>query len=159
MSRNIENDLTIDVPNSVLLINSNFDPLKNIKAYDKFRNDITNNLEVFVNEVDTNKVGSYKVTYIVEDDYKNSCEKTINVSVVECNDSIYYALTQYIAAVSLTQTALSVILEAEMKKIEEVTQNTVNHEDLINVTESSSNLVISITKLEIILRNKIETLM
>lgn len=136
-----------------------FNALVDIVAKDYLGNDITNNVKVVSSNLNTDVSGIYEVTYEVIDDYSNEGDLTITVTVIECVDPIDEALTQYINAVSLTQTALSAILDSESQKIKKITENASDQSELIEVTESARTLIEAITKLEVILRNKIETLM
>lgn len=70
------NDLEIE-------INSTFNELSEVTATDKEDGDLTKSIKVINNTVDTNAIGTYQVTYEVEDSYKNRVTKTITVSVVK----------------------------------------------------------------------------
>lgn len=62
-----------------------FDPLNyepiGLKATDEVDGDITKDITVEFNDVDTSKPGAYRVTYKVENSYRESDEKTIEVVV------------------------------------------------------------------------------
>lgn len=62
-------------------VGSIFDPLKNVQATDLEDGDITNNIKVVENNVNTNKSGIYIVTYIVTDSNGVTTKKTILVNV------------------------------------------------------------------------------
>lgn len=64
-------------------LNSTFDELYNVTATDNEDKDITKNIKVIKNEVDTTKLGTYEVTYQVTDSYGHIVEKTIRVTVCE----------------------------------------------------------------------------
>ncbi len=55
--------------------------LKGVTAYDKEDHDLTKNIKVDLSQVNTNKVGNYKVVYSVEDSKGAKATKTINVRV------------------------------------------------------------------------------
>lgn len=59
-----------------------FAPMKYIAASDKEDGDITKNIRVVQNNVDTNKVGKYTVTYEVKDKDSNRSTKVLNVNVL-----------------------------------------------------------------------------
>ncbi len=65
----------------VVIIGDNFKPLEGVIATDKEDGDITTNIEVIKNEVDTTKVGVYEVVYKVIDSQGASTTKTITVAV------------------------------------------------------------------------------
>ena len=55
--------------------------LEGVTAYDKEDHDLTKNIKVDLSQVNTNKVGNYKVVYSVEDSKGAKATKTINVRV------------------------------------------------------------------------------
>lgn len=59
-----------------------FNPLDNVKAVDPAGNDISQNIKILENNVDTSKVGEYTVKYKVEDSNGKSVEKTREVVIV-----------------------------------------------------------------------------
>lgn len=65
-----------------ITIGSKFDPFDGVKAEDREDGDITSNIKVVLDEVNEEKIGSYKVTYKIEDAYKNVVEKSIIVEVI-----------------------------------------------------------------------------
>ena len=67
-------------------LNKEFNALSNVTATDKEDGDITKNLKVVENTVDTKTLGTYKVTYEVVDSKNNKTTKTIKVEVVEEKD-------------------------------------------------------------------------
>lgn len=62
-----------------------FDPYEGVTANDYLDGDITASIEVIENEVDTSKVGTYKVTYWVIDNADNETTKTVYITVEERN--------------------------------------------------------------------------
>ena len=73
----------IEVENKTITVGDSFDPKKDVKAYDIEDGDLTSKLEIPVNEVDTTKVGRYKVVYEVMDSNKQKTTKEIFVTVKE----------------------------------------------------------------------------
>lgn len=73
----------IDAKDRVITKNNKFNPLTNVTASDKEDGDLTNNIKVIQNNVDTKELGLYKVTFQVEDSHGNKTEKTITVEVKE----------------------------------------------------------------------------
>ncbi|PEF44623.1 hypothetical protein CON22_20790 [Bacillus cereus] len=63
-----------------------FDPKAGVTATDREDGDLTDKIEVTENDVDTEKVGTYHVTYVVTDSDGNKTEKTITVIVEEMGD-------------------------------------------------------------------------
>lgn len=64
---------------------SDFDALQYVTAYDAEDGDITKDIKILVNTVDTSKAGVYEVTYMVSDRQGASVTKTIKVTVIEKN--------------------------------------------------------------------------
>lgn len=72
----------INVSDKTIYLNSEFDPLDGVTAYDPEDGTITK-INVDLNEVKTNELGQYKVTYSVTDSYEQTVTKTITVTVSE----------------------------------------------------------------------------
>ena len=72
----------INAYDKTVYLNSDFDPLDGVTAYDPEDGTITK-IKVDLNEVKTNELGQYKVTYSVTDSYKQTVTKTITVTVSE----------------------------------------------------------------------------
>ncbi len=72
---------TIKAEDKTLTVGDKFDPLKDVTAFDKEDGDITKDVEVLSNDVDTSKAGIYTVTYKVTDSKGASVTKTIAVTV------------------------------------------------------------------------------
>ncbi|MBQ3511992.1 MAG: DUF5011 domain-containing protein [Bacilli bacterium] len=64
-------------------IGSTFNELNGVTATDKEDGDITKNIKVIKNTVNTEELGTYEVTYQVTDSYNHTVEKTIKISVEE----------------------------------------------------------------------------
>lgn len=62
-----------------------FDPKAGVKAIDSVEGDLTNKIKI-VGTVDTSKVGSYLLTYSVENSVKKKLEKDIRIQVVESGE-------------------------------------------------------------------------
>ncbi len=58
---------------------SNFNPLEGVIAKDKEDGNLTDDIKVIKNTVDTSKIGKYTVTYEVTDNQESSTPKTITV--------------------------------------------------------------------------------
>ncbi|MBQ8892095.1 MAG: DUF5011 domain-containing protein [Bacilli bacterium] len=82
----------INASDITLLINSEFNPVENVKANDEEDGDITSNVKVISNNVNTSKIGTYEVTYQVTDSKNHNISKTIKVYVVDFNygDPLFY---------------------------------------------------------------------
>ena len=78
---------SITAQDVVLTVGDSFDPMKNVQASDKEDGDLTDQIKILENTVDVKKVGSYSVTYYVEDGQGASCTKTIKVTVKAQGDS------------------------------------------------------------------------
>ena len=73
----------INAEDKTLTVGDNFDPKSGVTANDKEDGDLTDQIEIAKNTVDTSKAGLYSVTYKVTDKGGVSAEKTINVVVKE----------------------------------------------------------------------------
>ena len=73
----------IKAKDKTVQINTEFNELKGITAIDEEDGDITKNIKVIENTVDTTKVGEYKVKYKVSDSYNQEVVKEIKVTVTE----------------------------------------------------------------------------
>lgn len=73
----------ITATDKTITVGDTFDPKADITASDKEDGDITANLEVVKNEVNTTKAGVYEVAYKVTDSQEASYTKTIKVTVKE----------------------------------------------------------------------------
>lgn len=71
----------INAEDRVIKLGSNFDPLEGVTAFDKEEGYITDRVEVTGDTVDTNKEGTYKVTYTVKDSEGKVATKTITITV------------------------------------------------------------------------------
>lgn len=76
----------IECKDIVLKEKDSFDPLKDVKAMDAEDGDLTVSIEIVENDVDTSKVGEYKVIYKVVDSNGAICTKTRKV-IVEKKDN------------------------------------------------------------------------
>ena len=65
-------------------------------------------------------------------------------------------ITDIITSVTLEQTALSHILNTEGEKIQKIVAKSESVEELLAINKSVNNMVDSITKLELLLQNKIQ---
>lgn len=73
----------INAEDIVLTIGEEFKVYLNVTATDKENGDLTNSIKIIYNDVDTSKIGEYKVIYGVEDECGISVEKEIKVTVKE----------------------------------------------------------------------------
>ena len=73
----------INVEDKTLTVGDNFDPKSGVTATDKEDGDLTDQIEIVKNTVDTSKAGLYSVTYEVTDKAGALVEKSINVVVKE----------------------------------------------------------------------------
>ncbi|EUJ45557.1 immunoglobulin-like domain-containing protein [Listeria riparia] len=83
----ISNDApTIIAEDHTLKKGGTFDPLADVSATDKEDGNLTKNIQITANDVDTSKEGTYHVTYAVTDSDNNKTTKTITVTVTS-NDA------------------------------------------------------------------------
>ncbi len=76
---------TIVAKDQELNVGDTFDPLEGVTAADKQDGDLTSNVQVVANDVDTTQAGTYHVTYVVEDSAGGQTEKTVTIHVKEKN--------------------------------------------------------------------------
>lgn len=80
-------DPTIIIPsNNTVALNSSFDPLKDVRAYDSQGNDLTNQI-VVLGRVDVNQAGKYELIYKVSDSFGNTTIIKRIVEVVSDNET------------------------------------------------------------------------
>ena len=72
---------TISASNKTLIVGDKFDPLKDVTASGKEDGDLTPQIKVIKNTVNTKKAGTYEVTYQVTDSQGVAVTKTIKVTV------------------------------------------------------------------------------
>ncbi|MBC1797001.1 DUF5011 domain-containing protein [Listeria booriae] len=73
---------TIAAEDQVITVGDKFDPQQLATSIDKEDGDLTKQIEVISNTVDTSQPGTYKVVYRVTDSDNNTVEKTITVTVL-----------------------------------------------------------------------------
>ena len=73
----------INASNKTIIINSTFNPLDDVSGIDNEDKDITKNIKIIKNTVDTKKIGNYEVIYGLTDSYGNYVTKEIIVNVVD----------------------------------------------------------------------------
>lgn len=78
---------SIIAEDKTLTVGDKFDPMKDVKASDEEDGDISSNIKVKENNVDTTKAGEYKVVYSVEDSNKNITEKIVRITVKAKSDN------------------------------------------------------------------------
>ncbi|WP_099224020.1 immunoglobulin-like domain-containing protein [Listeria costaricensis] len=75
-------DLTISASDQTLQVGDTFDPMKGVTAMDTVQGDITASVKVIANDVDTEKVGLYHVTYQATNNDGHQTTKAIAVRVM-----------------------------------------------------------------------------
>ncbi|MBC1906305.1 DUF5011 domain-containing protein [Listeria booriae] len=73
---------TIAAEDQVITVGDKFDPQQLATSTDQEDGDLTKQIEVIINTVDTSQPGTYKVVYRVTDSDNNTVEKTITVTVL-----------------------------------------------------------------------------
>ena len=77
----------IKAEDKYVIINEEFNPLEDIIGIDEEDGDITKNIKVVSNNVDTNKIGNYQVKYSLTDSYGDTVYKEIEVKVIKRSES------------------------------------------------------------------------
>ena len=91
-----DEDPIINAVDKVIYLNSTFNEKKGVTAYDPEDGDLTDKIIVTKNEVKTNIIGEYEVTYSVKDKYNKEVVKTIIVKVIANQDPTIYAQNKMI---------------------------------------------------------------
>ncbi len=73
----------IEAYDKVIVINKEFNPLLDVSAFDKEDGDLTKNVQVIANNVNTRKAGVYSVLYQVSDSANHLVTKEISVTVLK----------------------------------------------------------------------------
>lgn len=146
----------ITASNQCLAVGDPFDPLANVTATDCDGTDIPAvAADVIFNDVDTSVVGMYTVTYEVTSPINGlTSTKTIYVGVVATGPG-YQAITDIIQSVSLEQTALGHIINAEGEKIQRAHALNLSNADMIKINGSVEDMTKVITTLEMVLQTKL----
>jgi Leucine-rich repeat (LRR) protein len=82
----------INASDKIIKVGDKFDPLDGVSANDKEDGDITKNIKVIENNVDTNRVGTYIVKYQITDSKGATTTKTICVSVKSNNKPVIHGV-------------------------------------------------------------------
>ena len=77
----------IKANDKTLYLKDSFDPMKDVEATDTEDGNITKNLKLVKNDVDTNKVGTYEVKYSITDSYGDTVTKSIKVTIAKLKTS------------------------------------------------------------------------
>ena len=86
----------INAEDKTITVGDTFDPMKDVTASDKENGDLTTEIKIISNNVDTSKAGTYTVIYEVTDYNGASTTKTITVTVkdkedvTECQVKVFY---------------------------------------------------------------------
>ena len=86
----------INAEDKTITVGDTFDPMKDVTASDKENGDLTTEIKIISNNVDTSKAGTYTVIYKVTDNNGASTTKTITVTVkdkedvTECQVIVFY---------------------------------------------------------------------
>ncbi|MEG1705634.1 MAG: SdrD B-like domain-containing protein [Clostridia bacterium] len=131
-----------------------YDPMQGVTAFDCKGNNITANVIVTENTVNTAKLGKYAVTYKVTDSRGQITTKTIKVTVY-APSPYEQVMIDLIESVALEQTGISHIINAEGEKIQKVLQIGASNEQILAVNNSVKSTLDSIAKLEMIFEQKL----
>lgn len=134
--------------------NSVYDPMQGVTAFDCKGNNITADVIVTQNTVNTAVPGQYTVSYSVTDSRGQTTTKTITVTVY-APSPYEQAVSDLIESVALQETGISHILNAEGEKIQKVLTLTKNSDEIIRVNDSVKRVIRAVENLEIILQKKL----
>ncbi|MFI3231088.1 MAG: SdrD B-like domain-containing protein [bacterium] len=147
---------TINAENKCIYQDEEFSPTKGIKVTncDGSQYQISEKA-IISNDVDITTPGVYYITYTFTSTV-NGLEntKTIEITVVE-TEPHHQAITDLVESVALEQTAISHIINAEGEKIQKALELEVTNEELLEVNDSVSRMLKSLTRLELALQTKL----
>lgn len=132
-----------------------FDPLAGVTAVDCQGNDITSDIIITENTVNTAVPGLYYVTYSVTDSRNQTTTKRIEVFVCKVNER-HQAISDLIQSIALQKTALAHILNAEGEKIQKAASLDFSSADLLSINDSVKDMIKTIVKLEMVLKAKLD---
>lgn len=147
---------TITICNNIVVLDSNFDPMSIVSAIDYLGNDISSNVIVNYNDVNTFISGNYTVKYSVTDAYGNSCSEWFYI-YVESEEEIdrNISINNFISSTALIDTSIASIINSESDKLTAIINNTSEITDLIAVNSSVDCMIKKITNLSIVNYNNI----
>ncbi|WP_197093068.1 immunoglobulin-like domain-containing protein [Carnobacterium maltaromaticum] len=135
---------TISAPSVEIQIDTEFNPLAGVTAYDKESGDVTSSIQVSENRVDTTKEGSYAVRYTVEDGNGKDATVIRNVTVtneapvIHAEDKVFHVLA--IDSFTMEMALEGVTISDREDGVIPPTASNVNQEELaaINVSVPGS---------------------
>lgn len=142
--------------NKNIYLNATFDPLTGVTAEDCDGNDLTSSIVVLENTVDTAVAGQYTVTYEVTDQYNQSTEKTITVTVMTDEEARTQAINDLLESIALEETGIKGILDGEGAKIQKAVALDLSTEELLAVNASVNSMVSALAHLEAVLLEKLD---
>ncbi len=115
-----------------ITIDKTFDKMKDVKAVDKEDGDLTKNIEIIEDDVQTNSLGEYHITYQVKDSYGQVTTKRITVTVEKDQEPVI-TLTKTVIPLQKEFDPLSIVKavdkeDGDLTKKVEVSDNQVNTE-------------------------------
>ena len=156
---------TITANDQTITQGTKFNELSNVTAKDKEDGDITKNIKVSENTIDTSKIGEYKVVYKVTDSYNQTTTKEIKVTVVKDQEPVINAQDQTLTLNSkfneLDGVSATDSEDGDLTRKIEVVENTVDtskledYKVIYKVVDSYGNEVTKDIKVSII-EKKIE---
>lgn len=146
----------ITANNQTLIVNTVFDVMSAVSAVDCDGNDITDSIVVIFDDVDTSVAGVYTVTYEVTDQYEQSAEKTITVTVITEAEAREQAVNDLLTSIALEESGIQSILHGEGAKIQKAVALNLSSEEMLAVNTSVESMVRALTNLETALARKLE---
>lgn len=147
---------SITISDNIVILKSDFDPMSIVSAYDYLGNDITSNVIVNYNDVNTFITGNYTVKYSVTDAYGNSNSEWFYI-YVKSEDEIdrTNSINNLLSSSTLVDSSIASIINSESDKLNAVINNATNTTELIDINNSVDCMMKKITNLSIVNRNKI----
>ncbi|MBC1475952.1 DUF5011 domain-containing protein, partial [Listeria grandensis] len=109
------NDPVIYANDRTITAGTSFDPLENVTASDIEDGDLTSDIQIISNDVNTKKEGVYSVTYAVTDSDNNTTKKTITVNVNASPPTVKAQDMSAIAGISASEVSWFTNVTAEDK--------------------------------------------
>lgn len=150
------NPPTISAESREIALNSQFDPLTGVTATDCKGNDITSDIIVLENQVNTAVSGTYAVIYEVTDSLGQTTTLEIKVTVKdEESDPLAQSITDIMESIALEEVGIRSILDAEGAKIQKAVALDLTTEEMLAVNKSVESMVTQLTTLEEVLAVKL----
>ncbi len=149
-----EGNPIINANNKKILLDSEFDALEGVKAYSSLDEDLTSEIEIIKNEVNTSKEGKYLVVYQVIDSEGNKTTREITITVFDDNITVpeliaktsYENDNNYLRNIKLNTTIDEIInnIHSKHEAVTVVIKNSSNNEKTDGVLKTGDKINIKV---------------